>query len=227
MACVVKNCGKRLRYDYGQFCDEHSCGSPGCITDPIRGSYCVQHNCHELYCTKMVSRNAYCVDHSCRYTHCTTRIYNAESCAKHMCVYVRCNNMRQPGGKYCAFHEIMMGGGVYEAKYKLGAGSGSKPRGKKKYDYTEHHETYYHPSQKNKVEICKYCDMSTRENHKCIVDYCYNVRYHRKMFCNIHLGGNMKSWISFMKSGYGKMLIRDIKNIIEDYVLDTLRIMYS
>lgn len=185
MTCVVKNCEKRRLYDYGQFCEEHSCCYPGCITDPHRGNKCIFHRCHAfdkygaLNCDNMVCEGKlFCVKHLCKWPRCNLNIYSIDSCMKHKCSYGRCNNMRLHDKIYCGFHDMMVNDTMYKLEYKLGtSGKRTKQIYSKKY-YKEYYKELkgYYLNYNYGKEKCKYCDkieylVNACEDHKCVA-YC-------------------------------------------------------
>lgn len=208
-----KACEEVISHELHNYCKLHGCQYGDCAQQREVGIFCKSHGCPISGCSGCKeSEKAGCLIHGCTARYCyRLRItgVDSEACEQHRCRKTNCKKYPGDNHVYCSYHRCKRV--VYDC-----------------WGHSWHCEDISIDGIRfctnHKCEI-KNCDDTKNLNkyycakHRCIEQDCLQTRYKNHSRCLTHEPPNMLIWIYYEQSDYGKIIISDINNIINQFVI--------
>lgn len=220
---------KEQSLDQHYYCNKHICKYDDCENLSDTESYCEIHKCVYKYCREKKENGINsCAKHicvSCTNTRailslgCTHKcgkkecekasIESKEYCNKHKCKFNGCDKSQLPQHYYSACLEH-----ICCSQYELGCCSIKMPKS----SVCKAHKCLISscPNEKHRKQGIEY---TYCHHHRCNTDECYSMKHPQFLSCYCHLSENSKAYIQYTLSDYGKIMIKDINNIMKQYIV--------
>lgn len=232
--CHYYDCEEQILSQYS-YCNKHKCKYNDCPRCSHTRSYCEIHKCIYTYCREkkengldccakhvcLLCTNActpsslYCTTHKCKKDSCEkASIESKESCDEHKCKFNGCTNAQLPKHYFDACDEH-----ICYRRLKFGCCAIKMPNS----PVCKSHKCLISSCQNERTqnyhEEYKYC-----QYHRCDTHLCHRMKQPQFLSCYCHLPGNSKTYIQYTLSDYGKIIIKDINNIIKQYIVSRVEL---